>query len=125
MSADLDYTRATDDLQYVASVETAGGPRWVMGRIDQEVWALTFRANLTVTPELTVQYYGSPFIATGRYGEFKKATDTLAAGYEDRFHRYASSEIAYRPVANLYRVNEAAGAPGAALHLREPRLQLP
>jgi hypothetical protein len=120
LSANLDYTRATDDLQYVTSVETIGGARWVMGRIDQEVWGFTFRANLAVTPELTVQYYGSPFIATGRYGEFKKATDTLAAGYEDRFHRYAPAEIAYAPVTGLYRVHEAAGGPGAVYTFENP-----
>jgi hypothetical protein len=95
LSADASYMRATDDLQYVATAEALDGPRWALGRIDQEVWDLTFRANLSVTPELTVQYYGSPFIATGRYTSFKKATDTLARSYEDRFHRYGDSEIAY------------------------------
>ena len=120
LSADAAYTRATDDLQYVASVETAGGPRWVMGRIDQDVWSLTFRANLSVTPELTIQYYGSPFIAAGRYGEFKKAADTLAAGYENRFHRYGASEIAVAPGAGQYRVTEASGGPGAAYDFSNP-----
>ena len=111
LSADGGYTRATDDLQYVATAQASDGPRWVMGRIDQEVWSVTFRANLTLTPELTVQYYGSPFIATGKYADFKKATQTLAPVYEDRFHRYAESEIGRGPRDNVYRVTEAGGAP--------------
>ena len=109
LSANLTYTRATDDLQYVATVQATDGPRWVLGRIDQEVWSLTFRVNLTVTPELTVQYYGSPFIATGLYAGFKKATRTLAHAYEDRFHRYGDSEIALDPSADRYRVAEVSG----------------
>ena len=120
LSANLDYLRATDDLQYVTTVQTNGGPRWVMGRIDQEVWGLTFRANLALSPELTVQYYGSPFIATGRYGEFKKAGETLASGYEDRFHRYGPSEIAYAAAPGLYRVTEAAGGAGASYAFGNP-----
>ncbi len=120
LSANLDYVRATDDLQYVATVEGAGAARWVMGRIDQEVWGLTFRANLAVTPELTVQYYGSPFIATGRYGAFKKASATLAPGYEDRFHRYGPSEIALAAAGNQYMISEAGSGAGADYSFANP-----
>jgi hypothetical protein len=107
LAADGSYTRATDDFQYVTTAQAQGNPRWVLGRIDQSVWSLTFRANLTVTPELTVQYYGSPFFATGRFGAFKQATDTLAPVYENRFHRYGDTEIVYRPADDTYRISEA------------------
>ena len=107
LTADGSYTRTTNDLQYVTTAHADSGPGWVLGRIDQDIWALTFRANLAMTPELTVQYYGSPFLASGRYEAFKRATDTLAAGYEDRFHRYGESEIAYLPATGRYRVSEA------------------
>jgi hypothetical protein len=109
LAVNTGYQRSTDDLQYVATPEATDGPRWVLGRINQRVLNITFRANLTLTPELTIQYYGSPFIATGRYGEFKKATDTLAPGYEDRFHRYTNGEISLSPGENVYRVTEGAG----------------
>ena len=56
----------------------------MLGRIDQDTWNFTFRVNLSITPELTLQYYGSPFVGTGRYGEFKRATDTLARDYAER-----------------------------------------
>jgi hypothetical protein len=118
LTADGSYTRATDDLQYVTTAQVESSPRWVLGRIDQELWSLTFRANLAVTPELTVQYYGSPFIATGRYGAFKRATDTLAAGYASRFHRYGEREIAYRPEDDSYQVSE--GGSGAAYAFANP-----
>jgi hypothetical protein len=118
LTADGSYTWATDDLQYVTTAQVEGSPRWVLGRIDQELWSLTFRANLAVTPELTVQYYGSPFIATGRYGAFKRATDTLAAAYESRFHRYGELEIAYRPEDDSYHVSESGS--GAAYAFANP-----
>jgi hypothetical protein len=109
LTADGNYTRASDDLQYVTTSQVEGSPRWVLGRIDQEVWSVTFRANLTVTPELTVQYYGSPFLAAGKYGAFKRATDTLAAAYQSRFHQYSGSEIAYHPEDDRYLVSESGG----------------
>ncbi len=84
----------------------------MLGRIDQDVWNLTLRVNLAITPDLTVQYYGSPFIATGRYTALRKATDTLARAYEQRFHRYGPDEIAYSAAANAYDVSEAGGGAG-------------
>jgi hypothetical protein len=110
LSAEVDYEKTLNDLQYVATAESTTGPRWVLGRIDEKVWNITFRVNLALTPELTVQYYGSPFIATGRYSAFKRATDTLAGDYERRFQRLGESEIAYSAASDSYRVSEAGGA---------------
>jgi hypothetical protein len=109
LSTRFSYETRTEGLQYVGTAATEGGPRWVLGQIDQETWALTLRANLSLTPELTVQYYGSPFIATGRYTAFKRAASTLAEEYADRFHLYAEGEIALDPAAGRYRVSEAGG----------------
>ena len=102
----------------VTTAETGNGPRWVLGRIRQDVWSLTLRLNVAIAPDLTVQYYGSPFIATGRYTDLRKATSTLAHAYEDRFHRYGPGEIAFSPAANAYDVSEAAG--GARFSFANP-----
>jgi hypothetical protein len=109
LSAIGSYTKASDNLQYVSTVSAGYDARWLLGRIEQEQWNLTFRANLTVTPELTLQYYGSPFIATGRYGEFKKATTPLANAYGDRFHLFTGPEIGYSSFDQAYHVAEAGG----------------
>ena len=109
LGAQVGWENLQDNLQYAATPVTGGDPRWVLGRIDQDTWSLTFRANLTLTPELTIQYYGSPFLSTGRYTHLKQATDTLAHAYEQRFHEYSPQEIAYDPAANAYSVAEAGG----------------
>jgi hypothetical protein len=110
LSAASEYLRLNDDLQYVATADTGDGQRWLLGRIAQDVWSLTVRLNVAIRPDLTVQYYGSPFIATGRYTNLRKATNTLAQAYEDRFHRYGPGEIAFQTAANAYDVREAGGA---------------
>ena len=111
ISGSVSYESLLDNLQYVDTAEPGSGePRWVLGRIDQATWNLTFRVNLSITPELTVQYYGSPFIGTGHYTAFKKATDTLSSN-ADRFHLYAADEITFSPEDNAYRVAEADGGP--------------
>jgi hypothetical protein len=111
VSGSASYSRLLDNLQYVATARPGDGPRWVLGRIDQDTWSFTFRANFAITPDLTVQYYGSPFIGTARYTAFKQATDTLAQANADRFHLYGPDEIAYRAASNTYHVTEAGGGP--------------
>jgi hypothetical protein len=103
------YEVTADTLQYVATPTTTAGSRWVLGRVNQDIWNFTLRADYAITPNLTLQYYGSPFIGTGRYAEFKQATETLAQRYENRFHRYTANELAYSPASNTYGVREATG----------------
>jgi hypothetical protein len=44
--------------------------------------------DLNLTPEFSLQYYGSPFVSRGTYSEFKRVTNSLADAYEDRFALY-------------------------------------
>jgi hypothetical protein len=111
LSASASYERLDDHLQYVASAETGAGPRFVLGRLEQDTWSFTVRANLSLTPELTLQYYGSPFVSTGRYAAFKRAAQPRARAYADRFHPYGAEELAFDAGANAYTVQEAREGP--------------
>ncbi|NJO88192.1 MAG: hypothetical protein HC831_03895 [Chloroflexia bacterium] len=55
---------------------------------------LTARIDFNITPDLTIQYYASPFVSAGDYSEFKKVTSPKADNYADRFQLYGN-EISY------------------------------
>jgi Domain of unknown function (DUF5916)/Carbohydrate family 9 binding domain-like len=118
VSGSTSYEFLLDSLQYAATGDTDGGTRWVLGRIEQDTWSFTFRVNLSITPDLTIQYYGSPFIGTGSYRAFKRATDTLAAASSDRVRLYGDDEISYAPESNRYVVTERDG--GAPFSFANP-----
>jgi hypothetical protein len=113
-SASGEYLRLEDDLQYVGTVETTDGTRWMLGRNDERLWSFTFRVNLAITPDLTLTYYGSPFMASSHFTSIRKATDTLSPVYESRFYRYGPDEIAYSEAGNEYQIDEK-GGPSFAL----------
>ena len=46
---------------------------------------ITFRIDYNITPELSIQYYGSPFATVGKYSEFKRITESRANNYHNRF----------------------------------------
>jgi len=110
LSSDFGYGHLFDAFQYVTAADAGDGPRYLLGRIDQDTFVFTFRANLAVTPDLTLQYYGSPFVSTARYAAFKRATETLAPSYGNRFHAYGPDEIAPAPDGRLYEITERDGA---------------
>jgi hypothetical protein len=61
------------------------GQRYVLGTINQHTLGATFRIDYNITPELSIQYYGSPFATVGKYSEFKSVTNPKAAEYSSRY----------------------------------------
>jgi hypothetical protein len=53
-----------------------------------------------MTPNLTFEFYGQPFVATGTYSDVREVSDTPdAASYDDRFRPFtapAGSPTAFR-----------------------------
>jgi hypothetical protein len=119
LSGEFQWTRNVNDIQYVATRGTANGSRYLLASIRQKTIGATFRLNVHLSPDLSIQYYGSPFVSTGKYSDFKKVTAPLAKQYGDRFHRFGQEEIVYRPETNAYDVREADGS-GAAYSFGNP-----
>jgi hypothetical protein len=87
------YIWNRDDLQYVAEREFATQSfttdrHYILGTINQKTLGLIFRVDLNITPEFSVQYYGSPFISRGSYSDFKYVTNPETKNYKDRFAIY-------------------------------------
>ncbi|MGB8491818.1 MAG: DUF5916 domain-containing protein [Bacteroidales bacterium] len=84
-----DYQNNHDQLQYITTCNTwISGTRYILGTIDQHTLGLTFRADLNLSPEFSVQYYASPFISQGSYSEIKRIINPRASSYSDRFALY-------------------------------------
>ena len=84
-----------DKLQFVTIPEVNGNPVYLNGEIKQETLSMSLRVNYTINPNLTIQYWGQPFISQGRYQNFKKVTDATAEVFEDRFLQYSDSQISF------------------------------
>ncbi|MFC1731979.1 DUF5916 domain-containing protein [candidate division KSB1 bacterium] len=109
LQTSLDYGKNINNLQYVETAETDAGDRYIFGRIDQKTAGVTIRANYSITPDLTIQYYGQPFISAGTFTHLSRITDPRAHDYFDRYREYTAEEIAYSPEDEEYVVDE----PGA------------
>ncbi len=82
-----------NNLQYVAQETYLDEDAYIMGHIKQTTVRMSLRANISITPELSIQYWGQPFISAGKYFEFKRITDPRADTYNDRFTQFNENQI--------------------------------
>ncbi len=87
------YSVRADELQYITQDSFNDEDRYVFGRIDQKVLSMSLRINYNITPDLTIQYWGQPFIASGQYSNIKMITDPKAEEMKDRYHEYSPGQI--------------------------------
>ncbi len=86
LSLQSTYLRHLNELQYIGQFEDASSnQKWLLGTVDNRNLSFTFRADFALTPELTIQYYGSPFVSIGKYFDFKEVTNPRDADYHNRF----------------------------------------
>ena len=82
------FNRSPADSQWITNLTDPD--RYIFGHLDQTTVALTGRVNYTMTPNLSLQLYGEPFVSGGQYTSFKELVDGRNPDYGLR----------YRPVSN-------------------------
>jgi hypothetical protein len=102
-SLNVMYSAKDDKLQYVDKKEYLSENRNILGQIYQETVGLTFRVDYNITPEISFQYYGSPFATYGRYSNFKVITNARADNFTDRFKMLQNVVLIN---SDFYQVNE-------------------
>ncbi|MFL5478429.1 MAG: DUF5916 domain-containing protein, partial [Gemmatimonadaceae bacterium] len=48
------------------------GNRYLFGRLEQKTYSMDTRVNVTFTPNLTLEMFAQPFLASGKYTNFKE-----------------------------------------------------
>ena len=88
--------------QYVSTIPGNSSTEYVIGNIDHHTTAFTFRTELYLTPEMSIQYYGSPYFSVGQYDEFSRVNQSQAREINDRLELL---DLVYDPVQNSYSYN--------------------
>jgi hypothetical protein len=97
VSVEPEYGMEKNEMQFVTLAESAEGPVYLFARIDQKTLSATFRINYTINPELSIEYYGQPFVAAGKYNGYKKITIPDASRFRKRFHLFGPDELDAEP----------------------------
>lgn len=65
LSISSEYEENPNKTQYVAEADFNGDARYITGNIDQKTFSTSIRFNYSINPNLSIQYYGEPFISRG------------------------------------------------------------
>lgn len=96
---------AERELQYLDAFDVNQTTQYLLGAIDQTTYALTLRLNYCITPELSIQFYGQPFISTGEYTNFKNITNPRADDFKQTYHTYLPQQINFNGQENIYTID--------------------
>ncbi|MFB6097760.1 MAG: DUF5916 domain-containing protein [Salinibacter sp.] len=83
---------ALDPTQYVATIRPsdAGDPRYLFGELRRRTLSVTTRASYAFTPEMTLEVYAQPFVASGDYRRFAEVEHPRATHLSNRLDRLGS-----------------------------------
>jgi hypothetical protein len=106
------YTSARDGAFYVGvtppdpTAVATYGRRYVFARLDQQTLSANIRLNVSFTPTMSLQFYGQPLIAVGRYSDFRE----LARPRSLEFIGQGAGVWTYDPATREFDPDGAAGA---------------
>lgn len=92
LSVNTSFGNRSEKLQYFDEFDYLN-KYYLFSTLEQKTLDLTFRFELNFTPDLSLQYYGAPFISTGKFYDYKIVTDPHASDFADRYRLLDASEI--------------------------------
>jgi hypothetical protein len=92
------YRKGIENLQYITETDFNDSPRYIFGKIDKTTTGMFLRLNYSPTPNISIQYYGQPFISVGKFTNFKQISSPKSDG-EKRYTAYKNRQIFYEDEA--------------------------
>jgi hypothetical protein len=102
LSSEFSFTKSVTDRQYIDNDELVDQGRYLLGRLNRKTYEVTLRFNYAISPVLTIQYYGSPYITMGKYSVFKTLADPDTKDPGDVFRTFNNSELTYNTGTRTY-----------------------
>ena len=106
LSAVIEYEENPNRTQYVDELAFNGIPRYITANIDQRTFATSLRFNYSLNPNLSIQFYGQPFISRGTYTDFNYVNDPIAEKLDNRVTLYNTGQITKTNNSGSYFVDE-------------------
>ncbi|ASV29518.1 DUF5916 domain-containing protein [Maribacter cobaltidurans] len=106
LSLSSEYEENPNKTQYVAETSFNGSPRYITANIDQRTFNTTIRFNYSLNPNLSIQYYGEPFISRGIYDAFNYVNNPIAEKLNERVTLFSDTQISRPNNTGSYLVDE-------------------
>jgi hypothetical protein len=121
------FSRTLEPKQFVSNVAdptltTLGGQRSVFATLDQRTLSMNTRINATFTPNLTLELFAQPFLASGRYNALKEYSAPRTSDVLEYGRDVGTLAVVRDAKGGLvsYHVDPDGSGPAAAFDLTNP-----
>lgn len=90
--------------QFVENITYNNATKTIVSQVKQRTLRFTGRLNYNITPDLTIQYYGQPYLTRPRYSNFSLVVNPLAKKLDDRFLAFTNDQLSFSN--NVYAIDE-------------------
>ena len=98
----IEFTK--DRSQYVTTTANGSDSRYILGTMKNDELTTTLRFTYSINPDMSIQFYGQPFISRGRFSDFKFVNIAAAEKFTDRVNIYDENQISTQN--DVFRVDE-------------------
>ena len=106
LSVSSEYEENPNKTQYVTETDFNGLARYITANIDQRTFSTSIRFNYSINPNLSIQYYGQPFISRGTYRDFNYVNNPIAEDLNQRVSVYTDNQITKPVDSDSYLIDE-------------------
>jgi Domain of unknown function (DUF5916)/Carbohydrate family 9 binding domain-like len=83
------FSRDHNHTQWFGNFTDGAITHYSFAHLEQRTTSMNVRLNYTMTPDLTLELYGQPFVSRGEYTDFREVSSTPdAESYDARFQPY-------------------------------------
>ena len=100
------YTFVNNRLQYINTSQMEKEQRYITARLDQKTLRLALRLNYTISPNLSIQYYGQPFVSSGKYEDFNFVQTPLAKTQATQLAFFDQEQLFKEATSQNYTIDE-------------------
>jgi len=96
MSFNVEYANLFDKTQYIDETLFGDDARYILGRIQNQTLTTTLRLNYSFTPDISLQFYGQPFISKGKFKDLNYVLNPTGKSIKDRISIYDANQISFQ-----------------------------
>ncbi|MBL7067815.1 MAG: carbohydrate binding family 9 domain-containing protein [Candidatus Marinimicrobia bacterium] len=106
LTAGVEFNNLKDTWAWIGKAEDENGEtQYIWSSMDQKTFSMVLRADLTLTPTLSIQYFAQPFFTAGEYFDLMRVNDSYAKDYNKRFEKFGD-DISYNYENDEYEVDK-------------------
>ncbi|MCF6342988.1 MAG: carbohydrate binding family 9 domain-containing protein [Bacteroidales bacterium] len=106
LSVSPTYVHDQETAFYVSTGVFEGENKYIVANLDRISLVMNLRINYSITPDLSVQFWGQPYFFSGDYWNYKEVNNAGSTDYYKQFHVFDENEISFNEADNEYLIDE-------------------